>query len=308
MKTLVCFGFVLCAMSAAGTLIVKKPGQTVVLQCPVSIFTTSVEWKHEDNLIAGSYTRGFPRRVTSDIGSRSRISGKTNLSVRGVKEEDAGKFTWVVDGKSQDITLVVVSVSASPSADPQLGSNATLQCRVRGVKPDPKVQWKGPDGNLRSESEVQLTSVAPSDAGTWECTFTHAEGTHTETLEIKVQRPPTTLAPAPAPVPSQKSKTCPKCVTIPPPKADRLLGLSWWLWVIVGVGCLVAVLLLVVVICFYKRIKRKKRRLLKMKNSRLPLTSNQYCQCNRPTAAAKPQQGRRREKPSAPPLQPLLME
>ena len=43
-----------------------------------------------------------------------------------------------------------------------------------------------------------------------------------------------------------------------PPKADLVLGLSWWMWVIVGVGCLVVVLLLVVVICLYKRIKRKK--------------------------------------------------
>lgn len=36
------------------------------------------------------------------------------------------------------------------------------------------------------------------------------------------------------------------------------LGLSWWMWVVIGVGCLLVVVLMVVIICLCKRIKRKK--------------------------------------------------
>ncbi|KAG7216970.1 hypothetical protein INR49_001624 [Caranx melampygus] len=48
-------------------------------------------------------------------------------------------------------------------------------------------------------------------------------------------------------------------------------------------------------------------RLTRMRN-RQPLTPRQYCQCNRPTAARKSQQGRKKGKPSALPLQPQLKE
>nr|AQZ26550.1 T-cell surface glycoprotein CD4-2 protein [Lutjanus sanguineus] len=310
MKTVVLFGFVLSALSAAGIVIVTKPGESVTLDCGVSSFQSSLEWHYKNGLIIRQSSRSFQSKGKVDIAQRSRLR-QTSLTINGVKEEDAGKFTCVVDGRSQDVTLVVVSVSASPSTELQVGSGATLQCQVSGLNPDLTVQWKGPGGQVEKGSPVQLKSVARSDAGTWECTFSHPEGTHSVRLEINVQEPPTTRAPADVPsVPNQNSKddqkkNCSTCNKTP--KAGELLGLSWWMWVIVGVGCLVVILLLVAIICLYKRIKRKKRRLQKMKNSRLPLTTNLYCQCNRPTAAAKPQQGRRREKPSAPPLQ-LLME
>lgn len=44
----------------------------------------------------------------------------------------------------------------------------------------------------------------------------------------------------------------------PPPEAALLLGLIWWVWVAIGVGCLVVVLLMVFVIVLCKRIKRRK--------------------------------------------------
>lgn len=80
-----------------------------------------------------------------------------------------------------------VSVSASPSADLQLGSEATLQCQVKGLMPDYAVQWKRPGGSPHTTSQVvQLKSVARSDAGTWQCTFSHDGVTYNENLDIKV--------------------------------------------------------------------------------------------------------------------------
>ena len=42
------------------------------------------------------------------------------------------------------------------------------------------------------------------------------------------------------------------------PEGALLLGLSWWVWLAIGVGCLVVVLLMVFVIVMCKRIKRRK--------------------------------------------------
>ena len=47
----------------------------------------------------------------------------------------------------------------------------------------------------------------------------------------------------------------------PPPKSNDVLGplgLSWWMWVAVGVGGLVVVFLMVLVIALCRRIKRRK--------------------------------------------------
>lgn len=261
-------------------------------------------------MILKEYFRGqFPMKAagTRNMVVRSKIRKGTSLEISAVKEEDAGRFICEADGRRQEHTLVVVSVSASPSADLQLGSEATLQCKVAGLDPVSTGQWKGPDGRPTSESNVvELKPITHSDAGTWVCTFSHDGRTHDFSLDIKVQGPaPQTAAPPPSQTSGDKS-SCSGCGTAPPASA-LLLGLSWWVWVAGGVGCLVVVLLVVFVIVLCKRIKRRKRKFLTMKNGQHPLKSKPYCQCDRP-AAAKPRQGRRREKPSAPPLQPLLIQ
>ncbi len=47
-------------------------------------------------------------------------------------------------------------------------------------------------------------------------------------------------------------------VTNLPSDAALLLGLSWWMWVIIGVGGLIVVLLMVLVICLCKKVRRRK--------------------------------------------------
>ncbi|XP_044065019.1 CD4-2 molecule, tandem duplicate 2 [Siniperca chuatsi] len=305
MNTIMWFGFVLSALSAAGKVILTKPGQNVPIECGVSSFT-NLEWYHGSNQIININKRdSIPRKGKFDIVSRLRLKQDMDLEIMGVKEEDAGKFTCKADRQSQEHILLVVSVSASPSSDLQLGSKLTLQCQVKGLDQGSTASWKRPDelppAKSHTESHtVKLKSVALSDAGIWKCTFSHGTEVYSESLEIKVKVPaPTT----PAPVTLQVSKnvneeTCPNC------GSAVLLGFSWWVWVAIGVCCLVVVLLMVFVLVLCKRIRRRKRKLQKMKYDRQLLMSKQFCQCNCRTAAAKPQQGRRREKPSALPLQP----
>nr|XP_020504783.1 uncharacterized protein LOC109995407 [Labrus bergylta] len=301
MKTITWFGFVLGALSAAGEVIWTKPGQTAIFKCQAESYGT-LEWLHHgtERIIRVDGRTGQQNKAQSDIVKRSAAS-ETTLTVSSVKEADAGRFTCKVDRRVQEYTLLVVSV---PSGVLQVGSTAKLQ--VKGKSSSTSVQWKGPDGHLTDSETIQLNPVALSHNGTWECLFTLDKVTHKKSLEIKVEVPAPETA---APLPSQKSKDCHNCVTNPQPKETPLLQeLSWWVWVALGVGCLVVILLIVFVIVLCVRIRRRKRKYQRRQNGQQPLKPRQFCQCNRPTAAAKPQQGRRREKPLALPRQPLLME
>ncbi|XP_036930936.1 CD4-2 molecule, tandem duplicate 2 [Acanthopagrus latus] len=306
MKTVVWFGFVLGALSAAGTVIVTRTGETATLPC--QSFTKTLEWLRESEIVIADGK--FSRKGQTDLGRRSAVK-QSNLVISNVKPADAGSFTCMADGRIQQKALVVVSVSADPSVELHPGSKVTLQCEVNGLSPSSTIQWQRPDGSSLAGPSQTVEPVALSDAGTWACTFTYGGQTYTQNLPIKVKEPVTTTTPPL--VSSKNSKNDPKNPETPstsdlPNAAGQLLGLSWWMWVVIGVGCLVVVLLMVLVIVLCKRIKRRKRKLQMMKDGRQLLTPRQYCQCNCPAAAAKPQQGRRREKPSVPPLQPLLME
>ncbi|TNN54526.1 hypothetical protein EYF80_035229 [Liparis tanakae] len=275
----------LAALPAAARVILTNPRHKATLECGVSSFT--------------------------DILQRSKVSSQTKLEISDVTEEDAGKFVCNADGRREEHTLLVASVWASPTADLQLGSEATLHCQVSGLDRDSAVSWTSPDGSPHSG---RLESVRRSDAGTWQCVFSIDGGVYSQNLAIEVQGPaPETVAP---PSSSSPSTSCLDCeyhlrsllgVARPPPSAAApLLGLSRWVWLTAGGGCLAVALLLVFVVVLCERIKRKKRKHRVMKNGRQKPKS--YCQCDCPAAAAKPQRGRRRETPSAPPLQapPLL--
>lgn len=49
------------------------------------------------------------------------------------------------------------------------------------------MQWRKPDGSLHKGSKVaELESVARSDAGTWNCTFSYEGKPYSESLHITV--------------------------------------------------------------------------------------------------------------------------
>lgn len=291
MKTIVWFVLVLSALSAADELVHGIPGQKVTIKCGFDTYSSRLDWHRGEKFIMNIDSKtGFRRKGSGDIVERSSIKN-TNLEISRVKEEDAGEFTCTVDRKSRKHRLLVMSVSVRPSSELQLGSNATFTCQTKGLESDTLGKWKMPgQDESTGRHTFELNSVAPSHEGTWVCMYSHAGNEYSKELEIKVIGLPTTTSP-----PKTSNDTC--VPTSTSSNASGPLRLSWWMWVAVGVGGVVVVFLMVLVIILCKRIKRRKKRLLKIKNAAQSLKPRQYCQCDHPAAAAKPQQGRRREKP-----------
>uniref|UniRef100_A0AAX7SUU4 Ig-like domain-containing protein n=1 Tax=Astatotilapia calliptera TaxID=8154 RepID=A0AAX7SUU4_ASTCA len=303
MKMPVWFVFVLGALSAAGEVFVAKVGGKVTLKCGVSSYRRSLQWHHGNDFLHSVDQRGFPRKGSAELVQRSVVR-QTNLEISSVRETDAGRFTCSADGTRREHTLSVFSVlvSVKPSAVLKLNDEATLQCEVKGQHHGCEVKWRSPNTySLTNTSTVQLKPVKTSHNGPWLCIVTCGRNTFSERLAITVQEPPTTTK-SPPKLNGKSEKPCgTNCGN--DDASPRLLGLAWWVWVAIGVGCLVAILLMVCVIVLCVRVKRRKKRFLKMKGQQRP-RHKKYCQCDHPTAAAKPKQGRRREKPSALPLHP----
>lgn len=75
------------------------------------------------------------------------------------------------------------------------------------------------------------------------------------------------------------------------------LGLSLWVWLAIGVGCLILIVLIVITVYLNQRNKKMKRRARKLRSMRQPLTARDYCQCNRSTVG-RPNGRRRGDAPS----------
>ncbi|KAM3614521.1 uncharacterized protein V6R79_015719 [Siganus canaliculatus] len=189
MKTALLFALVLGALFASGKVIITKSDQRVTMACGISAFTKRLEWHRENVLVIETFMRAnFPvlGRGQTAIADRSSLVGMS-LSVSKVKQEDAGTFTCKADGKSQQHTLVVVSVLVSPSRQVELGSEAKLLCQAAGLPPQGTVQWIRPDESPGPKSQNHtLTSVDRSDAGTWKCKVSHSGEEFTYNLELKI--------------------------------------------------------------------------------------------------------------------------
>ncbi|XP_071765272.1 neogenin-like [Centroberyx gerrardi] len=312
MRSIVWFGFVLGALSAAGNVIHTKPGKRAKIECGASTVSRTVEWRRGSDLIMSRNVKsGSERKGKIAIYDRSKLIQDRDLEISKVEEADAGLFICTADGNPHYHTLFVVTVSVSPSADLQLGGEAALQCQVKGPDPEVTVEWERPGGGSGGPSPVHLNPVANSDAGTWTCKFSRDGATYKETLDIKVKEPKPTTTPSLSSSPQDIiTPTCHKCRPrakgSQPDKSGLLLGLSLWMWVAVGVGCLVLVLLIISIIVVHQSIKRRRRKARKLKSIRQPLRAKNYCQCNGPAAAAAaaaPPRGRQREKPSSLPRQ-----
>ncbi|KAM4581413.1 CD4-2 molecule, tandem duplicate 1 isoform 2-T2 [Odontesthes bonariensis] len=299
MKTIVWFWFVLGALSAAGEVYVAEVGKKATLNCGVMVFRSNLEWrKNNVKIISQSYT-GFTSKGNSEISKRSRIKQDIQLEISSVIETDAGEFTCTADRSTHTHTLVVVRVWIEPSANLEVGSKVTLHCQAKGLDPSPTVQWQGPDGSL---SASVLDPVAVSHDGTWQCVVTIKEKKFLFSQSLSVRAFETTTSTTPPK--SQKPKDNKTVIDRQPDVIMRpFLGLKLWVWIALGVGCLVLILLIIFVIIMCTRIRRKKKKFLRIKHAQQSQRPKKYCQCHHQTAAAKPQQGRRREKPSALPLQ-----
>ncbi|XP_043972778.1 CD4-2 molecule, tandem duplicate 2 [Gambusia affinis] len=310
MKTIILFGLVLGALSAAGKVYIAGVGDTVTLECGVNSFKTRLEWSH-DELILRFQTNSLPTKGSSAIKLRAKKKGETGMEISNVMESDSGKFTCAADGSVHEHHLIVVSVSVVPSETVKVGADAALECKTNsGVSGQlkPIIEWRKPDGSVQPKPKVELIPVALSDKGAWECIVSHQGEYFTKTVTMNVEVVPTTPTLIKNPKSSDKGNGKNSTAVGGSGHPIQLLGLVWWIWAAIGAGGLVVIILIIVIIVMHKRNKRKKKKFLRMKKTQLSQKPKKYCQCVRQTAAAKPQQGRRREKPPALPRQPLLRE
>uniref|UniRef100_A0A665VJX7 Ig-like domain-containing protein n=1 Tax=Echeneis naucrates TaxID=173247 RepID=A0A665VJX7_ECHNA len=213
------------ALSAAGEVFHTKVGGTVTLQCGLGIKEVPM------------------------------LKDSSTLEISTVKEEDAGEFTC----ETVKHTLLVVSVSTTPSGPVQKGSRVDLGCEVKGVEPTPTVQWKRPNGKLQVSSKLE--SVALSDAGKWMCVFSYGGKEYTDSIQIEVKG--MTLASYHRKSYTYGQREKERCAVFlilePTPStttpSDFLT--KWWKWITAGVCCLLLVIIVIASI-FFKRIKRKK--------------------------------------------------
>uniref|UniRef100_A0A669DP99 Ig-like domain-containing protein n=1 Tax=Oreochromis niloticus TaxID=8128 RepID=A0A669DP99_ORENI len=188
MKMLVWFVFVLGALSAAGEVFVAKVGGKVTLNCGVSSYTNSLRWYHGNDFLHSNMFL-FSMLGTVELVRRSVVR-QTDLEISSVKETDAGRFTCSADltRHEHSLSLFSVSVSVVPSADLLLGSEATLQCDVKGFIEGCEVKWKSPNVDSPEWSPTaQLKPVTSSHDGTWQCIITCGSNQLSEDLTITVQ-------------------------------------------------------------------------------------------------------------------------
>ncbi|XP_025767561.1 T-cell surface glycoprotein CD4 isoform X2 [Oreochromis niloticus] len=210
MKMLVWFVFVLGALSAAGEVFVAKVGGKVTLKCGVSSYTRSLQWIHGTDILYSVFQRGVPDKGAVDLAQRSVVR-QTNLEISSVKETDAGWFICSADQTIHQHSLSLFSVSIVPSADLLLGSEATLQCDVKGFIGGCEVKWKSPNVDSPEWSPTaQLKPVTSAHNGTWQCIITCGSNQLSEDLTITVQEPPPTTSTTTASLCS--SKDSPKTI------------------------------------------------------------------------------------------------
>ncbi|XP_028326700.1 T-cell surface glycoprotein CD4-like isoform X2 [Gouania willdenowi] len=291
MKLIIGFGFVLGAFMAAGEVVVTKVGETVTLECGVDTFT-HLQWCHKDvKLVSVNGKTGQVFKTSQNfipVTARLRVKQETKIVISKVTEADAGQFTCEADKKTYQHSLIVVSVSVTPSGVLQLGSEAILHCGVTGLTPGSMVQWKGPAGRGPSASPtVQLKPVAAMDGGIWQCTFSCGPEIFSENVTIQVdvlilQTPTTSLHSEVTPI------TCDNCIADPPPTAFQQSRFHWWKWVTLVSGCLVLIGLVIFAIIFYKKFRKAKRHFQRTNTLQQPLKPKHVVPlCDHPTDAAE---------------------
>ncbi|KAK1795348.1 hypothetical protein P4O66_010524 [Electrophorus voltai] len=256
---------------------------TLTLKCDITGDSTAqVQWQSPKN--------------------HSKFETGKEITVKSVSLKDAGEWVCQIkgeDGKERKKIHVNVAVvgplESSKELTVGLGASAVLPCflsrpsrlRIVGggwtrdslnnslltlarekdlhwtITKDKMSRFTFPTHQLSTNFSVKLTNVQSADAGVYVCTLMF-EGKEKlkANLRLKVEGEAV----------SRSSKTFWEI---------SVLGLKLYAWVAIAAGSVILIILFVVIMFFYRRNKRMRRKVRKLKSMREPLTSRNYCQCNR---------------------------
>ncbi|XP_043117622.1 CD4-2 molecule, tandem duplicate 2 [Puntigrus tetrazona] len=230
------------------------------------------------------------------------------IHLKSVTLRDAGQWTCkVTEELKPRVTLTVVVDLYTTAVNVSEGDDIKLPCslppsvsqRVVGAKwkadhlptvsfptlkntGDKGLHWNSEDlskvnfttGKLSTNFDVTLKNVERRDAGVFVCRV-EFEGEVSLSVE-------TTLTVIDKPSGGKGSnKRNGKRSGVPDVLFKDVYGVQLWIWIAVGVSCVVLIGLFVVAVLLHKRNKREKQRVRKLRSMRQPLTDKDYCQCNR---------------------------
>ncbi|XP_064166289.1 CD4-2 molecule, tandem duplicate 2 isoform X2 [Anguilla rostrata] len=245
-------------------------------------------------------------------GTRVKTSEAGSSTLQSVDVADGGKWACQLTPESKiDLPITVLGLSSTPALTARPGEPAVLRCELsqswlvgslglqeggwERLSPNParllslekradgQLFWNSTgargsglkfsqeklDGNL----SVTLKKVTVQQSGKYQCFLKFKDRGNVAaqvSLEVKGDQP--------------NSK-------------GVYLGLSLWVWLAIGLGCLVLIVLIIITVLLSQRNKRMKRRARKLRSMRQPLTARDYCRCSRSTVG-RPNGRRRGDAPS----------
>ncbi|KAG5856253.1 hypothetical protein ANANG_G00006080 [Anguilla anguilla] len=245
-------------------------------------------------------------------GARVKTSEAGSFTLQSVDVADGGKWACQLKPESKiDLPITARgSPSSSAASSPRAGWWARSASR-RGwerLSPNParllslekradgQLLWNSTgargsglhfsqeklDGNL----SVTLKKVTVQQSGKYQCFLKFKDRGNVAaqvSLEVKGQ--------------SDETNHGGGTIGDQPNSKGVFLGLSLWVWLAIGVGCLVLIVLIIITVLLSQRNKRMKRRARKLRSMRQPLTARDYCRCSRSTVG-RPNGRRRGDAPS----------
>lgn len=120
--------------------------------------------------------------------------GSFPLIIKDLEAADSGVYFCEVEGKKQEVELLVFNLTAKwdtgsgGSSNIRLLQGQQLTLTVEGPSgSSPSVQWKGPGNKSKSSGQsLSLSGVEPQESGTWTCTISQNQKTVVFNINILV--------------------------------------------------------------------------------------------------------------------------